>query len=122
MTFKIFNGRNSFYQWDLNQKIIIEGLGENRQIHFKSNGERSALVGIAYHYNGKTVVNVPNKLLQEAGKITVWAYVYADERYTEEQAVFVVNPRQKPANYIYTETEVLSLEGVLGDVATLNSR
>lgn len=110
MHFEIFNGRSSFYQWDLNQKIIIEGLGQNKQVHFKSEGERNALVLEAYTENGKTVVNVPNKLLQKAGKIVVWVYVYESERYTEEQAVFAVKPRQKPSNYLYTETEVLDYQ------------
>lgn len=109
MQFKIFNGRTSFYQWDVNQKIIIEDLGENKHVHFKSEGERSALVLEARTENGLTVVDVPNKLLQSAGKIVVWVYVYTDaERYTVEQTVFNVIPRQKPSNYFYTETEVLT--------------
>jgi hypothetical protein len=107
MAFKIFNGRSSFYQWDTNQRLILEGIPADCQIHFKSAGERTALTLEQYEFEGKTVVDVPNVLLQNTEKIIVWAYVYTDEKYTVEQASFSVVPRQKPNEYVYTPTEIL---------------
>lgn len=104
MNFKIFDGRGSFYQWDLNQKLIIEGASLNDKIHFKNIDGVNALVVEPYSSGENILVDVPNVLLQKANSITVWVYVNND--HTKEQAVFNVIPRQKPADYIYTPTEV----------------
>lgn len=104
MNFKIFDGRSSFYQWDLNQKLIIDGITLNDEIHFKNIDGTGALVVKPYSSGENILVDVPNVLLQKANSITVWVYVNND--HTKEQAVFNVIPRQKPADYIYTPTEV----------------
>ena len=117
MNFKIFNGRNAFYQWDVNQKLILSGMTSACEIHFKNVDARNAYVLKPYEHLGFYVVDVPNILLQKANSITVWVYVNGE--YTNEQAVFNVIPRQKPADYIYTETEVLSYEVFRDDVKTL---
>lgn len=109
MSFKIFNGRSSFFQWDLNQKLIVPESVKNAQIHFESPNEKNCYVLNAV--NG--VVNVPNILLQKHGKIVVWAYVSnGNDKHTVEKAAFAVNKRQKPSDYIYTETEILSLKAL----------
>lgn len=104
MNFKIFDGRSSFYQWDLNQKLIVDGITLNDEIHFKNIDGVNALVVKPYSSGENILVDVPNILLQKANSITVWVYVNND--HTKEQAVFNVIPRQKPADYIYTPTEV----------------
>ena len=104
MNFKIFDGRSSFYQWDLNQKLIVDGITLNDEIHFKNIDGTGASVVKPYSSEGNILVDVPNVLLQKANSITVWVYVNND--HTKEQAVFNVIPRQKPADYIYTPTEV----------------
>lgn len=104
MNFKIFDGRGSFYQWDLNQKLIVDGITLNDKIHFKNIDGVNALVVEPYSSGENILVDVPNVLLQKANSITVWVYVNND--HTKEQAVFNVIPRQKPADYIYTPTEV----------------
>lgn len=102
MAFKIYNGRNNFYQWDTNQKIIVPNL--NCEIHFKQKESRECLICKPYTFNGKILVDVPNILLQNAGTLTLWVYVNGE--YTKEQGVFEISPRQKPASYAYSEVEL----------------
>ena len=109
--FKIHGDRGAFYQWDVNQKLIV-GL-DCAEVHFTNNGT-NALVLIPYEQDGETIVNVPNKLLQEVNPITVYAHVYdGDSTYTKVQKTFMVIPRAKPDDYAYTETEVLTFGTLL---------
>ena len=109
--FKIHGGRSAFYQWDVNQKLIV-GL-DCAEVHFTNNGT-NALALLPYEQDGETLVNVPNELLQEVNPITVYAYVYdSDSTYTKVQKTFMVIPRAKPNDYAYTETEVLTFGTLL---------
>ena len=107
----ILNGRPVFYQWDLEQKITSQKFKIGDQIHFTNDEQSTALVLIAYEYNGQTVVDVPNILLQSAMPITVYRYIKNDDySHTIEQQVFNVVARTKPDNYIYTKTEYHTVE------------
>ena len=109
--FKIHGGRSAFYQWDVNQKLIV-GL-DCAEVHFTNNGT-NALALLPYEQDGETMVNVPNKLLQEVNPIKVYAYVDDNgSAYTKVQKIFKVIPRAKPDDYAYTETEVLTFGTLL---------
>lgn len=100
--FKIEDGRESFYQWDLDRKLIVEDASIN-QVHFCNKTEDCSLVvevkdGLA---------DVPNELLQSDWNIKVYAY---DSKFTKHCATFKVNKRSKPADYIYTPTEIITCE------------
>ena len=107
----ILDGRKAFYQWDLEQKITSSKFKTGDQIHFTNDDQTTALVLIAYELNGQVVVDVPNILLQSAIPITVYRYIKNnDDAHTIEQQDFYVVPRTKPDDYIYTETEHLTVE------------
>ena len=53
------------------------------------------------------LVNVPNILLTTDWRINVYAY---DENYTKYSDCFKIVSRTKPADYVYTETEVKNWE------------
>lgn len=98
----ILDGRNSFYQWDLNQKLII--LDDSiTEVHFCNKTDDCALVCEVYKDGNLTLVNVPNILLQDDWSINAYA-VAAD--HTEHCKCFKVISRSKPADYVYTETEI----------------
>lgn len=103
MTFEIYDGRKSFYQWDVNQKIVIDNA--DCEIHFKHVGSSNAIICKPYKFENKIVVNVPNILLQESGSIVFWVFVNGE--YTREMGKFNVASRQKPAEYVFTELEHL---------------
>lgn len=107
--FKIYDGRNQFYQWDLDRKLIVED-AEITQVHFCNRTEDCSLVCETYQEDGLTLVNVPNVLLQEDWRINVYAY---DRNYTKFAEQFDVVRRSKPESYVYTETEVLNYNTLL---------
>lgn len=102
--FKILNGREQFYQWDSDQKIIIKDI-DCTEIHYSNRTDKTALVCTIREENGQKIADVPNILLQEDWDITVYAF---DQNYTKYSQVFRVIPRTKPDDYIYTETDILN--------------
>lgn len=113
--FKIYDGRDSFFQWDLEQKLIIEDASIN-EVHFCNRTDDCSLVCEVYDENGLRVVNVPNILLQDNWAINVYAYC---TNYTKYSATFKVNKRSKPEDYMYTETEVKTWDELEQRVAAL---
>ena len=105
--FEIYGNRNCFYQWDVNQKLIVKDT-EAKEIHFCNRTSNCALVCEVYQEGGLTLVNVPNILLTESWDIN--AYCYCNDNYTKQTTKFKVLARSKPADYVYTETEVKSWE------------
>ena len=110
--FKIYDGREHFWQWDLNQKLIVEDPTVN-EVHFSNCADKDSLVVEVYEDNGLRVANVPNILLQEDLKIKVYAY---SVDHTKHEAWFYVTTKSKPADYVYTETEVKDYNSLLDKI------
>ena len=104
--FMIADGRETFYQWDINQKLIVTD-STVKEVHFCNKTDDCSLVCEVRQEDGKRVVDVPNILLQTAWDIR--AYAYTGEA-TKLEARYKVLARTKPTDYIYTETEVLKWE------------
>ena len=104
--FKIYDGREHFYQWDLDRKLIVEDASVT-EVHFCNRTDSCSLVCETYVEDGVTLVNVPNILLQTDWRIHVYAY---DETYTKHDECYEVKSRTKPADYVYTETELWTAE------------
>lgn len=117
---RIYDGRESFYQWDLNQKVTSNGLKVGDEVHFFSMHIPTALITIAYELDGLVVADVPNILLQRSYPITVYKMnVTEDGKSTVEQYQFPVKQRAKPDDYVYTETEVLNYKDLEERIAKL---
>lgn len=101
---RIYNGREHFFQWDLNQKVIIDEPTAT-EVHFCNRTDECSLVCEVYEEDGLRVANVPNILLQTDWDIRV--YIYCSD-FTKIEKRFAVNRRSKPADYVYTETEIKS--------------
>ena len=99
---KIYDGRKDFYQWDLDQKLIVSDPTIN-EVHFCNQTEDCALVCEVYNEGEQRLVNVPNILLQDIWPIK--AYAHCDCA-TKTCQTFEVITRSKPTDYVYTETEV----------------
>ena len=54
--FEILNGREHFFQWDLEQKIIVNDATIN-EVHFSNKTDESSLVCVVEEYEGKRVHN-----------------------------------------------------------------
>lgn len=114
--FKIEDGREHFYQWDIDRRIIVDNpaIGE---VHFSNIFSTEALVVNTYQENGITLVNVPNILLQKDWPIDVYTY---SKDFTNCKAKFEVESRNKPSDYVYTETEVLDFEALEKQIEELS--
>lgn len=113
--FKIENGRMSFYQWDLDQRLIVEDASIT-EVHFCNRTDDCSLVCEVFEENGKRLVNVPNILLQDNWTIRVYAYC---ANYTKIEEKFNVFSRSKPADYIYTETEIKNYDDLAERITQL---
>lgn len=116
--FKILGENPIFHQWDLDQKLIVED-GSVNEVHFTNGTADYALVCVVYEQDGLRIVDVPNILLQKSLNIAAYAYC---TNYTKQSVVFKVIARSKPADYIYTETEVKSLEKLEKDIEAVENR
>ena len=97
-------------QWDIGRKVRLVWDGERvDQLHFQNNITENAVVVIPEAEGGALVGEVPNILLQDNSRIIVHA-VKVDDGF--EQTIFSqplsVKARQKPDDYVYTETEIFT--------------
>lgn len=99
------DGRNELWQWDTGRTATVDI--ECDIVHF------SCLeYGKAHAVKVKGgIVEIPNDLLMIGADIKSWAFVVDDDGgYTKEETVITVNKRPKPSDYVYTETEVITIE------------
>lgn len=106
---------NKFYQWDIDQKIVInlEGCDVNYlknapEVHFCNSSRKEALVVRSTVSNHDTItVDVPNILLQEACPLLVYVYLTdADDSSSQKTILYSeipVRKRAKPSDYLYVE-------------------
>lgn len=115
--FKIYDGRESFYQWDLQQKLIVAN-PTIKEVHFCNRTEECALICKTYEFEGQLVADVPNILLQNDWRIRVYAY---DGQATLHEARFDVIKRSKPDLYVYTETEIYNYEDIVNRMENIET-
>lgn len=115
--FAIANERKSLWQWDLNQQLTVDG--DCTEVHYLDRGAPSTLT--VEVKDGKA--DIPNILLQKAGRLVVYAYIIDEQdNHTKVCETFGITSRPKPAEYVYTETEVKTwndLQSQIGDLANL---
>ncbi len=100
----IEGGRSCLYQWDVDQRLEVLN-SDVHEVHFSNAVTSPALVCEVYEENGRRYANIPNVLLQQSWAIH--AYGCCDLRVRDVLVCRVVR-RDKPADYVYTKTEVRS--------------
>ena len=99
------DGRKELYQWDTGRTATVDI--ECDVVHF-ANLKYGESLAVEVK-EGK--VAIPNKLLMSGVPIYCWAFA-KDENgaYTKKEQTFSVIKRAKPSDYVYTETEVISIQ------------
>ena len=127
-TFKIYDGRTNFWQWDTKQKLIV--LDERiTEVRFSNrNMEHSKRRPVYTDNNGVRICNVPDILLQLPKNLIAYACVKnTDGSCSTVKAVkFAVNRQPIPTDYICEQESVVEdillrielLENLLKDVET----
>lgn len=106
--FSILDGREHFYQWDTNRKLVVAD-GSIDKVHFCNRTGSCALVRCVYEVNGTYLVDVPNVILQNNYRVNVYGY---DREYTKHSAAFTIVARTKPEDYVNNETEYAQWEAL----------
>lgn len=113
--FLIEGGRLGFYQWDLDQRLIVNH-DNVVEVHFSLPSSDSALVCVVYEDGGERYADIPNILLQQAGTLNVYGFCGECVRVA---ASYRVQARAKPDDYVYTETEVKRYEDLAARIQAL---
>lgn len=120
MTITIADGRGALWQWDTGRRLRV-GSGVE-QIHYQ-NKCFGRSVDVDVGDDGTAII--PDELLQDWHPLTAYAYVTDDTgAYTMVQQDFIVHKRAKPAGYVYTPTDQLTLQTIqrqIGDLADLTT-
>lgn len=105
---KLNDGRKVLYQWDVGVTATVLD-NQITQVHFSN-----LSYGISFSVevvNGNVLI--PPEVLQNGADVYCWAYVSTDDTsYTKKDIIFNVTKRPKPSDYIYTPTDVETLESV----------
>lgn len=120
MTITIADGRGELWQWDTGRSLRV-GSGVE-QIHYQ-NKYFGRSVDVDVGADGTAII--PDELLQDCHPLTAYAYATDDAGgYTKVQVDFAVHKRAKPAGYVYTPTEQMTLKAIqrqIGDLADLTT-
>ena len=113
------DGRSELWQWDTGRTLAVDA--DCSQVHFSNKVfGRSIDVDVV----GGTAI-IPDVLLQTDKELNAWAFVgTAENGYTKISKTFKVNRRNKPANYVFTPTDQMTLQTIqsqIGDLADLTT-
>lgn len=120
MTITIADKRRALWQWDTGRRLRV-GSGVE-QIHYQ-NRALGCSVDVDVGADGTAII--PDELLQDCHTLTAYVYVTDDTgAYTMVQQDFIVHKRAKPAGYVYTPTDQMTLQTIqrqIGDLADLTT-
>lgn len=113
------DGRTELWQWDTGRTLAVDA--DCSQVHFSNKVfGRSIDVDVV-----DGVATIPDILLQTDKDLNVWAFVgTAENGYTKISKTFKVNRRNKPADYVFTPTDQMTLQTIqsqIGDLADLTT-
>lgn len=122
MTITIADGRGALWQWDTGRRVKITDGDGVKQIHYQ-NRCFGCSVDVDVEDDGTAII--PDELLQDYHRLTAYAYATDDTgAYTMVQQDFAVYKRAKPADYVYTPTDQMTLQTIqrqIGDLADLTT-
>lgn len=122
MTIEIADGRGELWQWDTGRRVKITDGNGVKQIHYQ-NKCFGRSVDVDVGDDGTAII--PDELLQDWHTLTAYAYVTDDTgAYTMVQQDFAVHKRAKPAGYVYTPTDQMTLQTIqrqIGDLSGLTT-
>lgn len=110
---RISDGRGYFWQWDTGCQLTVIGCPEISELHYFRKGLNEPMTLKVIDKDGKIVCDVPDELLQESVEFIVYAYLIDEEgNITKFSKNFLVKARPKPVDYVYTPTEVQTVESI----------
>ena len=119
----LLSGGNELYQWDTDESLVLEGIEAGRHVHFARETDTEAVVVVSKDHEGQVIADIPNELLQTCGKL--YCFIMDESNSTTEETItYRVKHRAKPADYVYTPTEILTWETMdakIGEISALET-
>lgn len=115
MVLKLKDGRKELYQWDVG--VVVDVTDENiNEVHFSN-----LRYGVSFNIEVQNgTVTIPPEVLQSGADVFCWAFVRQENGgYTKKEQIFNVEKRPRPADYVYTPTEVLTWEALKQQIEKL---
>lgn len=103
MQYSLSNGESRVYQWDRDITITITEPENVPEVHFKWGGK-----AVPFAVTNQQVA-IPPELMQLPKNIVFWAYT---PDHTIDMATVPLETRPKPADYVYTPTEIKTWEAL----------
>lgn len=114
---EIADARKFFWQWDTGCKLRLIGADAGAQAHFYRDGMTEPLTVVAYALGEDIVCDIPDEILQIAQTFAVYTYIpAANGGKTHISRAFPVKGRPKPVDYIYTPSDILTVEKAVTEV------
>ena len=113
--FKIYDGREYFFQWDLDRKLVVEDKTINK-VYFCNRLGNCSIMRCVYEVEGIRLVDVPNLILQDSFRMYVYGY---DTNYTKHSDTFEIKARTKPEDYFYTDEEIKLWDEVVNELGAV---
>ena len=114
MKIKLENGQLYCWQWETNQRLVIDTLEgyeiENLSCKMGIPKDKIGIVEVEIYKENEIIFsNIPDILLQHEGLVEVWIQTNLEfSPITLAHWRFRVKKREKPEDYIYTDTDVLT--------------
>lgn len=102
-------------QWDRGQEleVTIPDLPESLEAHFSYKGAGTAYVVEATGTDGTAVIPIPNIICTQNRDAVCWIYYTdGDSGETVKTIYLPIEAREKPSDYVYTESDVLSYKSL----------
>ena len=102
------DGRKELYQWDTGRTASVSI--DCDIVHFSNMTYGEALA--VQVKNGE--VEIPNQLLANGSPVHCWAFIQDENgAYTKQEQTIDVIKRGKPSDYVYTQTEVITIQAAV---------
>lgn len=102
------DGRKQLYQWDTGRTASVSI--DCDIVHFSNLTYGEALT--VQVKNGE--VEIPNQLLANGSPVHCWAFILDENgAYTKQEQTIDVIKRGKPSDYVYTQTEVITIQAAV---------
>ncbi len=122
---RLEGNKSALYQWDSNMRVILTDVPAGTEVHYSNTNyymDENCITAVSYSENGYVYADIPNKILQKSGVVLAYLYIQdGDKAWTEFETEILVLPRKKPADYVYTETEIKTFESLEKRIENLES-
>ena len=116
MNIQLTDGRQHVFQWETGRYIKLVDVASCPTVNFFDPKSDEAYTVQTETVDGVIQAMIPNELLQLDSKIKLYCVgVDSNGDFIQIHAVIPLIPRQRPANYVYEPSDIMTFESVLAE-------